>query len=35
MATVFILTGGFGGGSEGCWVDSGCEMRLTNVDVRQ
>lgn len=35
MAAVFILTDGFGVGLV-CWlVDSGCEMKLTNVDVRQ
>lgn len=35
MAAVFILTDGSGVGMV-CWlVDSGCEMRLTNVDVRQ
>lgn len=35
MATDFILTVGFGVGLVGWRVDSGCEMRLTNVDVRQ
>lgn len=36
MATDFILTDWFGFGLV-CrwWVDSGFEMRLTNVDVRQ
>lgn len=35
MAAVFILTDGCGVGMV-CWlVDSGCGMRLTNVDVRQ